>query len=80
MWDVQVRDDPILLRHLAGEMKVYTTGTVKLESRDKDDNDELVNTMYIPQARVNLFSTQKMRKANIRVNSPFKIKGGLDSK
>ena len=71
-----MRDDPILLRQLAGEMKVYTTGTVKLESRDKDKNPvllELVDTMYIPQARVNLFSTQKMRKANIRVDSPFKI-------
>ena len=71
-----MRDDLILVRQLAGELKVYTTGTVKLESRDKDDNPvmlKLVDTMYIPQARVNLLSTQEMRKANIRVDSPFNI-------
>ena len=31
MQEVQTREKPILLRHLAGDIHVYTTGTVQLE-------------------------------------------------
>ena len=66
LWDIRVRDDPILLRQTLGELKLYVTGTVKLECQKKEGIHEipqLYNTLYIPQAKVDLFSLQKMRKA-----------------
>ena len=70
MWNVKVHEDPILLRQLSGGIKVYVTGTVKLECQDKEGVPvmlDLQNTLYIPQAKVNLFSLQKMRKAGYRL-------------
>ena len=55
---------------LSGEVKVYVTGTVKAECEDKEGVTvvlNLHNTPYIPSANVNLFSLQKMRKADYLV-------------
>ena len=76
MWDVKIRDDPILLRHLSGEIKVYVTKKVKLECQNGEGVPqvlELNNTPYIPQAKVNFFSLQKMRKAHYRVTQKHKV-------
>jgi len=76
MWDVVVREDPILLRQLSGELKVFVTGTVKLECHDKEGESvelSLYNVLFIPQAKVNLLSLQKLRKANYRVEQPQRI-------
>ena len=70
MWDVEVREDPILLRQLSGEIKVYVTGTIKLECRNMEGVPvvlDLYDTLYIPQTKVNLFSLQKLRKAHYRL-------------
>ena len=66
MWDVRTREKPILLRQLVGTLHVYTTGTVKLECPNLFGGTVVVNmleTCYIPEAKVNLFSLQKLRKA-----------------
>ena len=66
MQDVRTREKPILLRHLVGDVHVYTTGTVKLECpNDSGGNTvvSLLDTYYIPDAKVNLFSLQKLRKS-----------------
>ena len=70
MWEVKVHEDPILLRQLSGEIKVHVTGTVKLECQDKEGVPvvlNLHNTLFIPLAKVNLFSLQKMRMADYLV-------------
>ena len=44
------------------QLEVYVTGTVKLECMDKEGVPvilQLYNTLYIPQAKVCLFSLQK---------------------
>ena len=66
MWDVRTREKPILLRQLVGDIEVYTTGTVQLECSYDSGGTTLVSlleTCYIPDAKVNLFSLQKLRKA-----------------
>lgn len=70
MWDVKVREDSILVKQVSGGIKVYVTGKVKLECQNREGVPvvlELNNTLYIPQAKVNLINLQKMRKAHYRV-------------
>ena len=69
MWDVRTRDKPILLRLLVGGLHVYTTGTVKLECPNLSGGSSVVSMLemcYIPEAKVNLFSLQNLRKDFIR--------------
>ena len=76
LWDVKVREDPIILRQLSGKLEVYVTGTIKLECMDKEGVPvilQLYNTLYIPQAKVCLFSLQKTRVAHYRVVQKNKI-------
>ena len=59
MWDVWTREKPILLRQLVEDLHVYTTGTVKLECPNLSGGSDIVSmleTCYIPEAKVNLFS------------------------
>ena len=66
MWDVPTWEKPILLRQLVGDIEVYTTGTVQLECPNDSGGTTVVSllkTCYIPDAKVNLFSLQKLRKA-----------------
>ena len=66
MWDVRTREKPILLRQLVGDIEVYTTGTGHLECPNDSGGTTVVSlfeTCYIPDAKVNLFSLQKLRKA-----------------
>ena len=61
LWDVKVREDPIIVRRLSGNLEVYVTGTVKLECMDKEVVPvilQLYNTLYIPQAKVVVYSNQ----------------------
>lgn len=63
---MRVREESILLRQLAGELKVYTTGTVKLECRNKESVPavlHLYKIIYVLQVKVNLFNLQKLKKA-----------------
>ena len=49
--NVKVREDPIALRQLSGQLEVYVTGTIKLECKDKEGVLvilQLYNTLYIP--------------------------------
>ena len=65
LWDVKVREDPIILRQLSGQLEVYVSGTVKLECIDKEGAPvilDLFDTLYIPQAKVCLFSLQKRER------------------
>ena len=65
MWDVRTREKLILLRQLVGDLHVYTTGTVKLECPNLSSGSTVVSmleTCYIPEANVNLFNLQKLRK------------------
>ena len=55
------------MREMPGELKVYVVGTVRLECQNKEGVPvvlHMYNTPYIPQAKVNIFSLQKMRKAH----------------
>ena len=66
MHDVRTREKPILLRELVGDIHVYTTGTAQLECPNDLGGSTVVNlldTCYIPDAKVNLFSLQKLRKS-----------------
>lgn len=75
-WDVRVRDNSILLRQLPRELEVYVTMTVKSECQNKVGVPvvlQLYNTLYTPQAKGNLFSLQKMKKAHYRVVQPQRI-------
>ena len=66
MWDVRTREKPILVRELVGDIEVYITGTVQLECPNDSGGTTVVSlleTCYIPDAKVNLFSLQKVRKA-----------------
>ena len=66
MWDVRTREKPIVLRQLVGELHVYTTSKVKLEWPNLSGRSTVVSmleTCYISEAKVNLFSLQKLRKA-----------------
>ena len=66
MWDVRTQEKPILLRQLVGDIEVYTTGTVQLECSNDSGGTTVVSrlqTCYIPDAKVNLLSLQKVRKA-----------------
>ena len=59
MQDVRTREKPILLRQLVGDIHVYTTGTVQLDCPNNSRGSTvviLINTCYIPDAKVNLFS------------------------
>ena len=65
MRDVRTREKPIVLRQLVGDIKVYTTGTVQLDCPDNFGGITIVSlldTCYIPEAKVNLFNLQKLRK------------------
>ena len=64
--DVRTREKPIFLRHLVGDIHVYTTETVQLDSPNNSRGSTVVNlldTCYIPDAKVNLFGLQKLRKS-----------------
>ena len=66
MWDVHTREKPILPRQLVGDIEVYTTGAVQLECPNDSGGTTVVSlleTCYIPDAKVNLFNLQKLRKA-----------------
>ena len=66
MQDIQTRDKPILLRKLVEDIHVYTTRTVQLECPNDLRGStvvSLLDTCYIPDAKVNLFSLQKVRKS-----------------
>ena len=66
MRDVRTREKPIVLRQLVGDIKVYTTGTVQLDCPDNFGGSTIVSlldTCYIPEAKVNLFSLQKLKKS-----------------
>ena len=57
-------------------MKVYTIGTVKIDCKDKSGTHvlvELYDIVFSPQAKVNLVSLQKMRKAEYIIVQPPKI-------
>ena len=69
MRDVRTREKPIVLRQLVGDIKVYTTGTVQLDCPDNSGGSTIVSlldTCYIPEAKVNLFSLQKLKKIPLR--------------
>ena len=66
MRDVRTRRKPIVLRQLVGEIQVYKTGTVQLDCPNNFGGSttvSLLDTCYIPEAKVNLFSLQKLRKS-----------------
>ena len=72
-WDVKVREDPIFLRQLSAELKVYVVGAWKLACQNRESFHvvlQLHDTPYIPQVKVNPFSLQSMRKAHYRVVQP----------
>ena len=55
---------------------MHVTGTVKLECQEKEGVPvvlNLHNTLFIPLAKVNLFSRQKMRMANYLVEQKQKV-------
>lgn len=83
LWDVKVREDPILLRQLSKQVDVYMTGTVKLECTDKEGVLvilQLFDTLYIRQANVCLFSLQKMQKAHCRLVEQQTYRNVVDPK
>ena len=66
MWDVRTREKPILLHELVGDLHVYTTRPVKLECPNLFGESTIVSmleTCYIPEAKVIVLSLQKLRKA-----------------
>ena len=66
MRDVRMREKPILLRQVVGDIHVYTTGTVQLDCPNNFGGStvvSLLDTCYIPEAKVNLFSLQKLKKS-----------------
>ena len=66
MQDVRTREKPILLRQVVGDIHFYTAGTMQLESPNNWGGItfvSLLDTCYIPNAKVNLFSLQKLRKS-----------------
>ena len=66
MRDVRTRQKPIVLRQLVGDIQVYKTGTVQLDCPNNSGGSttvSLLDTCYIPEAKVNLFSLQKLRKS-----------------
>ena len=76
MWDVRSLKEPIHLTQLSGKLVVYLKGTIKLECMDKNGRlvpVELYDTLYVPEATLNLFSLQKLRKAKYRVVQPKEI-------
>ena len=76
MWDVVVREKPVVLRQLVGELRVHTLGTVKLRCANKEGKPsemKMLNVLYIPEAKVNLFSLQKLRKAEFVTEEPDRL-------
>ena len=66
MEDVRTREKPILLRQLVGDIHVYTTRTLQLECPKNLGGSTIVSlldTCYIPNAKVNLFNLQKLTKS-----------------
>ena len=66
MRDIHTREKPIVLRQLVGDIKVYTTGTVRHDCLDNSRGStvvSLLDTCYIPEAKVNLFSLQNLKKS-----------------
>ena len=64
MREVCTREKPILLRQLVGDIHVYTTGTVQLDCPNNFGGStvvSLLDTCYIPKAKVNLFSLPKLK-------------------
>ena len=45
MWDVRMREKPILLRQLVGDLHVYTAGTVKLEFPNLSGGSSVVSML-----------------------------------
>ena len=73
MWDVTKSSEPVVLKQLAGEVLADQVGTVKLEFTDESGLPVLVHlfdTLYVAKATTNLFSLQKLRKANYRIVQP----------
>lgn len=70
MWNVQRIEEPVRLVGLLGKADVHFKGTVQLECSDEYGSPvvlHLFNTLYVPEASTNLFSLQKVRKANYTV-------------
>ena len=66
MQNAQTREKPILLRQLVGDIHVYTTGMVQLECPNDSRGStvvSLLDTCYILDEKVNLFSLKKLRKS-----------------
>ena len=66
MEDVRTRKKPIMLQQLVVDIHVYTTETVQLECPNDSRGSTIVSlldTCYIPDAKVNLFSLHKLRKS-----------------
>ena len=45
MWDVVTRREPIVLRQLVADLKVYTTGTVKLQCWSPEGKPVVMNML-----------------------------------
>ena len=69
MRDIRTREKPIILRQLVGDIKVYKTGTVQLDCPDNLGGSTIVrllDTCYIPEAKVNLFQPSKAQEIPVR--------------
>lgn len=76
MWDVRTPKEPIHLTQLSEKIVVYLKGTIKLECKDKIGRPllvELYDTSYVPEATLNLFSLQKLRREKYRQVQPKEI-------
>ena len=70
MWDVSEMAESVRLVGLLGEANVRFEGTVKLECVDdwgKPVVLHLYNTLFVPEANTNLFSLQRVRKADYTI-------------
>ena len=67
MWDVKEIADPVRLVGLVGAVDAHIDGTVKLECLDDWGGPvvlHLYDTLFVPESFSNLFSLQKVGKAN----------------
>ena len=67
MWDVKEIVDPVKLVGLVDAVDVHIDGTVKLECLDDWGGAvvlHLYDTLFVPESGFNLFSLQKVKKAN----------------
>ena len=73
LWDVRHLKNPIIVRQLVGEVRVTQIGTAKVECENETGaavKIDLLDTLLVPDLSVNIFSLQKMRQANIRLEYP----------